>query len=122
MGNPNQVIGRAKIKIDGRLYDTGKGNTTLDPGGPMREGVEGDFESGAWKESSKPSKLTFSALTKGGFSATEFGAISDSTVSVEFDTGVTYVIRHARSEGAPPIKTDGTADCVIDGPPAEEVR
>lgn len=122
MANPNQVIGRAKVKIDGQLIDTGKGNTTLEPGGTMREGVEGDYVAGAFREGTKPSKLSFAALTTPGFSATAIGAIADSTVSVEFDNGKTFIIRHAYSEGPPPIKTDGTADCVIMGPPAEEIR
>lgn len=122
MGNPNQVVGRAKVKIDGELYDTGKGNTTLEPGGAFREEVEGDYSAGNFRESVKPSKLSFSALTKPGFSAVKFGQTSDATVSVEFDNGQTYVIRHAWAEGRPPMKTDGTADCVLMGPPAEEVR
>jgi len=122
MTNPNQVVGRAKVKIDGQLYDTGKGNTTLEPGGPSREEVEGDYTAGSFRESVKGSKLSFAALTNPGFSAAAFGAISDSTVSVEFDNGVTYVIRHGWAEGRPPMKTDGTADCVIMGPPAEELR
>lgn len=122
MTNPNQVVGRAKVKIDGQLIDTGKGNTVLDPGGPKRAPVEGDYTAGAFTEAVDPSKLTFAALTKSGFSTTGFGAISDSTVSVEFDNGQTFIIRHAYAEGCPPMKTDGIAECVLMGPPAEEVK
>jgi hypothetical protein len=122
MGNPNQVIGRAKVKVDGQLFETGKGNTTLEPGGPMREPKEGDYDNSAFSETTKGSKLTFSVLTKNGFSATAFGAITDATVTVEFDNGKTFIIRHACSESAPPMKTDGLAECVMFGPAAEEIR
>ena len=122
MANPNRVIGRAIIKIDGQIIPTGKGNTTLEPGGPMREGVEGDYVAGSFRTSQKESKLSFAALTNAAFSAAAIGAIEDATISVEFDAGRSYVIRHAWAEGAPPMKTDGTADCVFYGPPAEEVR
>ncbi|MDH7971785.1 phage tail tube protein [Sphingomonas sp. AR_OL41] len=122
MPNPNQVVGRARVKIDGQLYDTGKGNTTLEPGGPMREEVEGDYTAGSFRRSVKGSKLSFAALTNPAFSAVAFGAIEDATVSIEFDNGRSYVIRHAWAEGTPPMKTDGTADCVLMGPAAEEVR
>lgn len=122
MANSNQVTGRAKIRIDGALVPTGKGNTTLEPGGTMREAVEGDYVSGSFKESAAGSKLSFAALTNASFSAIAFGAITNSTVSVEFDNGRSYMIRHAWSEGTPPVKTDGTADCVLYGPAAEEVR
>lgn len=122
MTNPNQVIGRAKVKVDGQSFDTSKGNTTLEPGGPMREPKEGDYENGAFSETSKGSKLSFGVLTKADFSATAFGAIVDATVTVEFDNGKTFIMRHAYSEGPPPMKTDGTADCVLFGPAAEEIR
>ncbi|MEO6217764.1 MAG: phage tail tube protein [Sphingomonas sp.] len=122
MANQNQVIGRAKVKIDGILIATGKGNTVLEPGGTFREGVEGDYITGSFKESAKDSKLTFSALTNASFSAAAFGNITDATISIEFDTGRSWIIRHGYSEGPPPIKADGTADCVIMGPAAQEVK
>ncbi|MCW3835969.1 phage tail tube protein [Sphingomonas canadensis] len=122
MANPNQVTGRARIKINGAVIPTGKGNTVLEPGGSMREPVEGDYATGSFKESAKDAKLTFAALAQAGFSPQEFGALTDATVMVEFDTGVTYIISHAYAESAPPVKTDGTADCVIYGPTARELK
>lgn len=118
----NQVIGKAKIKIDGTLYETA-GDTTLDLGGPNRTPVEGDYEEGAYQEGpAKPSKLDFNALTKISFSATAFGAITGATVSVEFDNGKSYVIRQAYSESRPIMGTgDGKAKCVMYGKAAQEV-
>lgn len=121
MANPNQVIGRAKIRIDGQLIATGK-NTTLEPGGTMREPVEGDYVAGSFKESAKEAKLSFAALTNAGFSAAGIGAMKDVTISIEFDAGKSYTMRHAWSEGTPPLKTDGTADCVFYGPAADETK
>lgn len=118
----NQVIGKAKVKIDGVLYETA-GDTVLDPGGPQRTPVEADYEEGAYQEGApKPSKLEFNALTKSGFSTTEFGAITSATVSVEFDNGKSFVIRQAYSEGRPSMGTsDGKAKCVLYGKAAQEV-
>lgn len=118
----NQVIGKAKVRIDGALYDTA-GDTMLDTGGPNRTPVEGDYEEGAFQEGPvKPSKLEFSALTKDSFSATAFGQIKNATVNVEFDNGKSFVIRQAYSEGRPPMGTsDGKAKCVIYGKAAQEV-
>ncbi|MGE4323387.1 MAG: phage tail tube protein [Sphingobium sp.] len=118
----NQVIGKAKVKIDGVLYETA-GDTVLDPGGPSRTPVEGDYEEGAFQEGApKPSKLEFSVLTKSSFSPSAFGRITGATASVEFDNGKSFVIRQAYSESRPPMGTsDGKAKCVLYGKAAEEV-
>ncbi|MFB0874567.1 MULTISPECIES: phage tail tube protein [unclassified Sphingobium] len=123
MANKNQVIGRAKIRVDGQLMETA-GDTTLDIGGVTREPVPGDYEAGAFRESSvRPSKLEISVLAKGSFSASAWAAMVDATISVEFDNGRTYVMRSAYSEGAPPLTTsDGKAKAVAYAKPAEEVR
>jgi hypothetical protein len=121
MANPNQVAGRAKVKIDGALLPTA-GDTTLDLGGDGREGVEGDYEAGAFKVSTKQAKLETTILSKGSISAAAIGKMSDVTLSVEFDNGKSYVIRHAWSEGPPQMTTsDGKMKPVFYGPPAEEV-
>jgi len=118
----NQVIGKAKVKIDGVLYETA-GDTVLDPGGPSRTPVEGDYEEGAYQEGPvKPSKLEFNALSKGSFSATAFGLITGATATIEFDNGKSFVVRQAYSESRPSMGTsDGKAKCVLYGKAAEEV-
>ncbi len=123
MANPNRVTGRAKVSIAGAVLATA-GDTTLDIGGTMREPVSGDFEAGGFRESEpKPSKLEVNILNKANFDPVAFAAIENETISVEFDTGQTFVIRQAWSEGAPPMTTnDGKAKGVLYGKPAERVR
>lgn len=122
MAGKNQVIKRGKVKIDGQLYETA-GNVTLTPGGVTRTPVKGDYTAGAYQESLDESKLEFAALTKAGFNAIAFGRITDATVSIEFDNGLSYVIRDGYAEGPPAISgNDGTATCVLYGQPAEQVR
>lgn len=122
MANKNQVIGRAKVRVDGQLIDTA-GDTTFDPGGVTREPVPGDYEAGAFRVSeTRPAKLEISVLTKGSFNATLWAAMDNSTISVEFDNGQAWVMRGAYSEGAPPITTsDGKAKAVAMSKPAEQV-
>jgi hypothetical protein len=123
MANKNQVIGRARVKVDGLLIDTA-GDTTFDPGGVTRAPVPGDFETGAFRETElRPAKLEISVLTKASFSAIQWGALTDSTISIEFDNGQSYVMRGAYSEGTPPITTsDGKAKAVAYSKAAEMVR
>ena len=120
----NQVIGRAKIMVDGQVIATGSGNTTFDKGGVTREPVPGDYDASAFRVSGqKPAKLEISILTKQGFTAEQWEAIVDSTITVEFDNGQTYVMRSAYSEGAPPITTsDGLAKAVAYAGVAERVK
>lgn len=122
MANKNQVIGRAKVRVDGALIDTA-GDTTFDPGGVTREPVPGDYEAGAFRVSeTRPAKLEISILTKGSFSAAQWAAMDNGTISVEFDNGQSWVMRGAYSEGAPSITTsDGKAKAVAMSKPAEQV-
>lgn len=122
MATPNSVSGRARIKIDGISVPVA-GDTTLTPGGPLRELVDGDYETGNYRETTKGSMLEFSALDKLSFSTSWFGALTNATVSIEFDNGRNYVMRNAWSEGPPPLTTtDGKIKCKMMGPPATELR
>ena len=47
--NPNQITGKAKIRVDGQTYKTLDG-ATITPGGVSREAVKGDEVHG-FKES-----------------------------------------------------------------------
>jgi hypothetical protein len=114
----NQVIGQARVKIDGDLIETG-GDVSLDLGGVKRDNVDGDYQAGAYRESQVPSKLEFSQLVKAG---TFLESFSGATVTVEFDTGQSYVIRNAWSmDPATITASDGKAKRTMSGPPAEQV-
>lgn len=120
--NPNRVSGRARIKINGAPVPVA-GDVTLDIGGPSREAVNGDYDIGGYRETTKESRLEFSVLDKSAFSPSAFAALVNETVAVEFDNGRSFVIRNAWSEGAPQLTTsDGKAKCVMMGPPASEVK
>jgi|KBSMisStaDraftv2_1062788.scaffolds.fasta_scaffold320723_2 hypothetical protein len=121
MANPNRVVGRAKVKIDGSLIPTA-GNITLTSGGPKREGVPGDYVVGGFKESTVEAKLEFDVLATSSFDAVAFGKLDDSTVDILYDTGQHFVMRHAWAESAPDMGTsDGKAKCVLYSQPAEKI-
>ena len=122
MANKNQVIGRAKVKVDGQLLATA-GDTTFDPGGMTREPVPGDYEAGAFRVSeTRPAKLEINLLTNGGFSAAAWGAMESETISVEFDNGQSWVMRGAYAERTPQVTTNnGRAQAIAYSQPAEQV-
>ena len=121
MANPNQVVGQARIKVDGDTLDT-DGDSTLELGGPAREAVRGDYQAGGFTEKTAESKLTTKILVKG---ATRLGALRDidnATITFEADTGQRFVIRNAYVADVISLSTsDGKADVVFQGPPAEEL-
>ena len=121
MANPNRVVGRAKVKIDGSLIPTA-GDITLTPGGPKRDDVPGDYDVGGFKESTVAAKLEFSVLAKSSFDPVAFGRLDDATVDILYDTGQHFVLRHAWAESAPDMGTsDGKAKCVMMSQPAEKI-
>ena len=120
MANPNQVAGQARVKIDGTQYSTA-GETTLDIGGITREPVPGDFEAGGFKEMTAPAKLEATLLYKGGLGISGLRAINNATVTIEFDTGQTWIVRNGYCADAISISQDGKVKVTFGGPPAEEL-
>jgi hypothetical protein len=121
MANHNRVLGQARIKYDGTTLDT-DGEATLDIGGTTREAVTGDYEAGAFREATAPSKLECSILLKSGVRLTDLRRIDNATVTFEADTGQTYIIRNAYVAEAITLSgSDGKAKLVFQGPPAEEL-
>src|SRR4051812_33785820 len=119
MANPRKVWGQSRIKVDGQVFDT-EGKSTLEVGGTNREAVEADFEAGHFTEKTAPSKLTCSVLLTAGVSLRQLQEIDDATITMEADTGQTYVIRHAYCGNAISA-SEGKASCEFMGPPAEEL-
>lgn len=117
----NRVQGRFQIKANGKLLDTHPG-ATLDIGGVSRETVTGANAVHGFKEAVKPSKVECEVSVKGSTSLAEIGRWDDITVTVESDTGQTWVVSHGWVT-EPPTTTDndGKAKITIEGPPAEEM-
>jgi hypothetical protein len=120
MANKNRVVGQVKITIDGTRYST-SGESTMEIGGPTREPVTGDYEASAFKESTSPSKCEVTLLYKGGTSLSALRDIDDATVTLETDTGATWIMRNAYAADVISFGQDGKAKVVFQGPPAEEV-
>lgn len=117
----NRVQGRFQIKANGKLLETHPG-ATLDIGGSTRETVTGANAVHGFKESIKPAKVECEISVKGSTSLAEIRNWDDITVTVESDTGQTWVVSHGWVT-EPPTTTDndGKAKIVIEGPPAEEM-
>lgn len=114
-------LGRATIRVDGKVYDTEKGST-LNPGGIKREPRPGSNTAGGFTEELVPSKVETTILWGEGDSVTEINRISGATITFECDTGQTYIIRGGYS--AEPVELtegEGKAKCIFMGEPAEEM-
>ena len=121
MANPNRVVGQVKVKIDGDLLDT-DGKSTMELGGATREAVAGDYQAGAFKETTAPSKVEVNLLMKANLSLTRLRTIDNATVTMESDVGRTYLIRNAYCADVISFSTDSSvAKVVFQGPPAEEL-
>lgn len=120
MSNPNRVVGQIKLTVDGTAYST-SGEATLDIGGPVREAVAGDFEAGAFKETTAASKCEATLLLKQGVSLSELRKIENATITVQTDIGTTWIVRNAYTADAISFGQDGKAKVVFGGPPAEEM-
>lgn len=121
MAAKNQVVGQARVKIDGELLET-DGSSTLEIGGPNRESVLGDYSASSFRETTAASKLECAVLVKPGTSVGRFAQVTGATITIEFDTGQTWMIRDGWSAEAPSInQSDGKAKLVFMGEPAEEL-
>lgn len=117
----NQVLGQVRVNVDGQHYET-DGKSSIELGGMKRDAVAGDYQAGAFRESTEPSKVECSILLKPGVSLEAIRNARDVTLSIEADTGHHYVVRNAYSAEPPSLSTDeGKAKCVFQGPPAEEM-
>lgn len=121
MANPNRVVGQLKVKVDGALIET-DGSTTMEIGGATREAVAGDYQAGSFRESTSPSKTEANVLLKAGVSLGALRAIDNATLTLETDTGTTWIVRNAYvSDVISWASNDGKAKIVFGGPPAEEM-
>lgn len=121
MANPNQVLGQARIKVDGDTLET-KSGATLELGGPVRTAQRGDYQSGAFSTEFAESKLTCTILPKRGVRLAQLREIDNATITFEADTGQVWVIRNAYVADTISLSGSGEgATVVFQGPPAEEL-
>lgn len=118
----NRVMGKALIKVDGKVLDTLPG-ASLDIGGETRETVTGANKVLGFKSSPRPSKLECEIAIKNRTSAAEIARWTDVTVTFEADTGQAFVIPGGWVTEPPQItENEGKAKITIEGPPAEEMQ
>jgi hypothetical protein len=116
-----RVMGKAQIKANGRMLDSFPG-ATMDLGGEARESVIGANKVLGFKGSLQQSKLECEIAIKEGLSLAEIRKWTDVTVTMEADTGQTWVISNGWSTTPPSVtENDGKAKIIIEGPPAEEM-
>lgn len=118
-----QRLGRAYIKVDGRLLETNKG-AKIDLGGVERQPVVGNNTVHGYSEQPKPSTLECEISVGPNTSVADMAKITDATITFEADTGQTWVIRNAWLT-EPPVVNDaegGKVALKFAGPPAEEMK
>ena len=122
MANPNKVVGKCKVTIDGQLLDT-DGETEMELGGTTREPVIGDNNAGSFRAIESASKTTTKLLLKSALSLTALREIDNATLVNKTDVGTTYIVRGAYVQDVISFSSsDGKATVVWGGPAAEEVR
>ncbi len=121
MANPNQVLGQARIKVDGDTLDT-KPGASLELGGPVRTAQRGDFSASGFSQEETESKLTCTLLIKRGTRVTDLRNIDNATITFQADTGQTYIIRNAYVADGITVTAGGEGAAVVfQGPAAEEL-
>jgi hypothetical protein len=122
MANPNKVVGKCKVTVDGDLLET-DGETEMELGGTTREPVVGDNSAGSFREVEAPSKTTTKLLIKQALSLAALRKIDNATLVTKTDVGITFIVRGAYVQDVISFSSsDGKATVVWGGPAAEEVR
>lgn len=115
-----KVFGRARIRVNGKLYDSMKG-ASLDLGGVKRESKTTANGVAGYTESIQPSRLEFKVPVKSDLSLKELQDAVDVTVAFETDTGKNFTVPKAWSTETGKLSdSDGEAAWVLEGEPAEE--
>lgn len=120
MANPNQRLGKARIKVNGVELETMPG-ATLDLGGVTRTTVVGANAVLGPTETPKPARVECSVSLRAGQSAADLNT-DNATITFIGDTGQVWSIPNAWSMETPVVNSgDGTVRCVYEGVRCEEV-
>ncbi|MBV5272503.1 MAG: phage tail tube protein [Lamprocystis purpurea] len=120
MANGYQTSGRFWVYVNGTLLRAKTGITVAGIGGTSRKAVVGAQVWGFSEETVAPSVEGTLADTA-DLSLIALNQITDATVTVELDTGKTYVLRHAWCESAVDLQDgDGGVKVKFGGMSIEE--
>jgi hypothetical protein len=114
-----KTTGRMKITAAGKFADTFKG-VTFDPGGIKRTSVP-TAHSNHFSEETVGSKLEFDRAFIAGSSIKDFD-LSGEQVTVELDTGQTYVIASMFRTDPEVLGDEGKGKIVLEGDAAKEMQ
>jgi hypothetical protein len=115
-------LGKAWIKVDGKLLETLPG-AKLDIGGDERGTVVGANTVQGYFETPKPSRLECEISVGKHTRLAEMRAWNNVTISFECDTGQQYVVQGAWMTNTPEMTASegGKIPMTFEGPPAEEM-
>lgn len=115
-----KILGRATIKVNGKLLDSNKGST-LDIGGVKRTSKMGNSGTHYFMEEPVPAKVELSVPHSADVNLREIHDAVEVTLNFEGDNGQTFVIPKAVSTEAPTTgDQDGDAKFVFEGMAAEQ--
>ncbi len=115
----NQQSGRATFAIDGVDMST-KSGSSIDVGGPTREGMMTDQNQFRYKEKPAQCVIKGTLVHVASTDLPALRALKDFTVTFTLDIGTTYVSSGAAVMNVGELK-DGECEIHIEGPPAEQV-
>ena len=115
-----QLTSSVVIKIDGKTFRTIKG-ATFDPGGKKKTSRAGSTRINGFTTEVVPSKLEFEINVGPETSLIDIANIDNATVSIEADTGQSWVINGAWVTDPPVLdESEGKTKITLEGQPAEE--
>ncbi len=113
MGTPNQVTGLVYIYVDGKLLKSKEGAKLSNISGVSRSAVTGHRVYGFAEKVEVPT-VECKLADQADLSLAEVGAIKDSTVTFETDSGKRYILRNAWcSNGIDLTAGEGDVDVVF---------
>lgn len=113
----SQHANRARIRANGKLYDT-MPNPTFDPGGVVAQTKTSAYNA-HWGDQLMPSRLEASIAATADVSVDEIRALRDATLTIEYDTGRIFTVPKAWTVQSAQI-ANGEIRFVMEGEPAEE--
>lgn len=104
-GNPNRYMGRAQVRVNGMALATLEG-ATFTPSGVTREVIKG-YEVLGFNEDVQEAKLEAKIQASPSFSVDDANAIDNATITFKADTGESWIIPNAWSDGGATLSAKG---------------